>query len=299
MNCKEFNELVDSYLHNELLVETNHSLLRHIEMCSGCRETLANHRELRLRLSSAVRNADESRIDPRFEIRVRSSLRTDHGSTTVGFGSFVRGLGLAGVAFAMFVAVAFFAFYRTAPEIAKLNPLETNDSNTLKTSTDTGFSPIYAALNQDAVDDHKNCALTHNLETRPISLSEAAVKFDPANNGLDKTVIEALTKEFGTKVEFIKAHYCLINGRAFAHVVVRFEGKVVSFLMTRKEQNSSVLSRAAEKCGNDGDLKVACFDTQSFHLFVVSDLEAETNLKVAEKLESSVRQHISAAGARV
>lgn len=299
MNCKEFNELVDSYLHNELLVETNHSLLRHIELCPGCRESLANHREVRSRLQSVVRNADESRIDPQFEIRVRSSLRADHGSRKVGFGSFARGLGFAGLVSVVLVAIAFFTLDTKSPEIAHLNPPAMNASNALPASTDSGIGPVYANLNKDAVDDHKNCALTHNLETKPITLGDAAVRFEPANRDIDKTVVETLRKEFGTKVEFIKAHYCLINGRAFAHVVVRFEERVVSFLMTRKEQNTSISNRRVQQCGYDGDLKVACFDTQTFHLFVVSDLEAESNLKLAETLEGSVREHIAEAGARV
>ncbi len=299
MNCKEFNELVDSYLHDELLVETNHSLLRHIEMCQGCRDSLANHRDVRSRLQSAVRNAEEGRIDPRFEIRVRSALLADHGSRKAGIEASFRRFGFAGLASFLLVATAFIAFYQTPPEIAEVNPPETNPSNTLTASTDPGFGPIYANVNKDAVDDHKNCALTHNLEARPISLGEAAEKFEAANRDLDKTVIETLKKAFGAKVDFIKAHHCLINGRAFAHVVVRFEGKVVSFLMTRKEQNTSVLSRSAQECGNDGDLKVACFDSQTFHLFVISDLDAEANLKLAETLEGSVHQHIAEAGARV
>ncbi len=75
MNCKDFKEIADSYLSNELLVETNHEILRHMESCPGCRGDLAALREFRQRLRVAVQNAQVSQINPGSAATLRSGLR--------------------------------------------------------------------------------------------------------------------------------------------------------------------------------------------------------------------------------
>ena len=75
MNCKDFKEIADSYLSNELLVETNHDVLRHLETCGNCRNELGARRELRERLRSAVINAPRSQMNPGFAARLKSNLR--------------------------------------------------------------------------------------------------------------------------------------------------------------------------------------------------------------------------------
>src|SRR5262249_56670956 len=53
MDCRNFKEMLDSFLSGELLVETNHSVLRHVELCAACRAELAARRQLRDWLRSA------------------------------------------------------------------------------------------------------------------------------------------------------------------------------------------------------------------------------------------------------
>ena len=38
--CEKIRGYLDSYISNELLVETNHEVLRHLEGCPDCREEL-------------------------------------------------------------------------------------------------------------------------------------------------------------------------------------------------------------------------------------------------------------------
>jgi len=47
MTCRDVRELADSFLAEELLTETNHEILRHLETCPVCRADLAVRRELR------------------------------------------------------------------------------------------------------------------------------------------------------------------------------------------------------------------------------------------------------------
>ncbi len=63
MKCQDFREIIDSYLCDELLTETNHEVLRHLEACANCRGVIESRRILRTRMKSAVKNS------PQFQIR--------------------------------------------------------------------------------------------------------------------------------------------------------------------------------------------------------------------------------------
>ena len=41
MQCREVRELADSFLSEQLLVETNHEIVRHLETCPDCRADIA------------------------------------------------------------------------------------------------------------------------------------------------------------------------------------------------------------------------------------------------------------------
>jgi anti-sigma factor RsiW len=53
MQCREFREIADSYLSNELMVETNPRVIAHLEQCAECRQELKARRELRGKLREA------------------------------------------------------------------------------------------------------------------------------------------------------------------------------------------------------------------------------------------------------
>ena len=57
MDCRNFKEVLDSYLSDELAVETNHLIIRHTEHCADCRSEMAARRNLRGILRGAVRQA--------------------------------------------------------------------------------------------------------------------------------------------------------------------------------------------------------------------------------------------------
>ena len=67
MNCRDFRDIADSYLSDELLTETNHDMIRHMESCSGCRDLIGARREIRSRLKSAVIGASEYQLDANFD----------------------------------------------------------------------------------------------------------------------------------------------------------------------------------------------------------------------------------------
>ena len=46
-DCQRIRAYLDSYINNELLVETMHDVLRHLEDCRDCTEALAERQHLK------------------------------------------------------------------------------------------------------------------------------------------------------------------------------------------------------------------------------------------------------------
>ena len=146
-------------------------------------------------------------------------------------------------------------------------------------------------MKKDAIDDHKFCAVKFSLKEMPITLAEAAEKYGKVNKDFDEAVIKPLQEVFGDKAKFLEAHSCIINGRQFAHVVIKYQDKIVSVLLTKREGDESNESDAISCQSADG-LQVACFESGKYNVFVVSDLPEIDNLQIARAISPSVKKHI-------
>ncbi len=296
MNCKDFKEIADSYLSNELLVETNHEVLKHLENCANCRHELGARRELRDVLRSAVKNSPHSQINPSFAFKLKTSLRENAFGKEKTW-SFIGARAIFAGAFAILILAVAFGIIWRKPATETANGKPNNTINTNKMLPKETFSVQQADFTEarkDAVDDHQNCALTHNLKEKPISLDEAAKLYGAANKNFDTTVIETLREVFGDQVKFIKAHNCIINGRRFAHVVVEFQNKIVSVLMSKREKDEVKNDSDAISCQSANGLQIACFENGKYSIFVVSDLPESDNLLIARTISPSLKKHINA-----
>lgn len=299
MNCKDFKEIADSYLSNELLVETNHEVLQHLENCANCRHELGARRELRSTLRLAVKNSPQSQINPSFAFKLKTDLRESAFRKQKNWSFIGARVIFAGAFATLILAVAFGLIWKkSATETANLNPNEANETNINVPKESLTVQQIACfAMKKDAVDDHKYCALKFSLKENPISLEEAAEKYGKVNKDLDEAVIKPLREVFGDKAKFLEAHSCIINGRQFARVVVEFQGKVVSVLLTKREDADEKTDGDAISCQSADGLQVACFESGKYNVFVVSDLPEADNLLVARTISPSVKKHIQQRGA--
>ncbi|MEJ7847094.1 MAG: zf-HC2 domain-containing protein [Pyrinomonadaceae bacterium] len=295
MNCKDFKEIADSYLSDELLVESNHDVLRHLESCPECRAELGARRELRERLRFAVKNLESSRIDAGFAMRAKSELRRQAFSNSSAWSFMGSKSILAGAFAALLVAVmaGILVQNQEAPDVVKTIDLPVN--------VRPNEQPIYEqasyiAARHDAIDDHENCALTHNLEENPISLDKASLIYGKANKNIDTAVMKPLRETFGDKTKLVMAHFCLINGRYFTHVVLEHQGKTVSVLLTKREDVEGPKNSDAATCHADENLRIACFESSDYSVFIISNLNEAENLTVARTISPSVKKHIEQAG---
>lgn len=68
--CERILKLLDSYTSNELMVETNHEVLQHLEACRSCSAAL----ESKMQMKSLLRRAVMSETPPA-EVRARVQAR--------------------------------------------------------------------------------------------------------------------------------------------------------------------------------------------------------------------------------
>ena len=70
--CERVRRYMDSYISNELLVESNLEVLRHIEQCSECSKEL----ETRMRIRGSVKDAVQRQELPAgLEQKIRTNIR--------------------------------------------------------------------------------------------------------------------------------------------------------------------------------------------------------------------------------
>ncbi|MGI8493696.1 MAG: anti-sigma factor family protein, partial [Pyrinomonadaceae bacterium] len=312
MRCQDFREIMDSYLGDELLVETNHEVLRHLENCADCRSELAARRGLLAQIRAAVKNAPEMRLNPNFALKLQNELRetTLHPSIwkKLKSGAAFNSPILAAAIAVCFLFAAIFAAFRLnrSPQnetvsTVQPNQIDRNVNNALPNEAPLNEA-VKVALREmmpSVVGDHKNCALHFRLKEKPITLDEAAEKYGRFYKDLDKSVLASLGKNPAKtdsekplgKIEFLEAHSCIYNGRRFAHIVLRRDKKIISVLVT-DAGNSFKADDGAIFNQTDGNFQVATFSAARHAVFVVSDLSEQENLAVAETLLPAVHVHI-------
>lgn len=305
MRCQEFKELSDSYLGDELLIETNHEVLRHLENCPPCRHELSARRDLRRQLRAAIKNAPDVQMNPAFATRLQANLQAAALRPTLFeklkssnlFSNPTILSAAMGLLLVIFGGVFWMRYANAPTDIGQSNQPE-NIAFPVQTPAETSLTQAvhiaWREMTEHAVGDHENCALEHKLTEEPITLSEAAEKYGKYNKNLDKAVIAPLREVFGEKdfgkIELLGAHSCVFDGRRFAHVVLQYRNRRISVLVTDTdlpiENENQISAQTSEK------MRVANFRTAHHAVFVVSDLSETENMTIARAISPAVNRHI-------
>ncbi|HEU4768711.1 MAG TPA: hypothetical protein VFS77_15115 [Pyrinomonadaceae bacterium] len=310
MQCSDFREVADSYLSDELLVETNHDMIAHLERCAECRRELAARRELRVTLRASFANSEELRLPDQFAEQLPTRLRAQHAARSSAMIT-RRRVGIAIAACLLLTAVGFVAVKQRQRSQASSSTTTTDrdphttDSKSSEMASHRGDNTLIAGLIPDrlselAAGDHHDCAIGHRLPERPIDLEKAGREYDPAYINLARTVM-AHRQDFTEPIEMVAAHWCVFNGRPFAHIVLRQSGRLASLLVTPVEQTGDLSARPAQfdpayqvmTCAKARGYQISCFRTPGHAVFVVSDLGETDNLALARKLAPPVYKHIT------
>ncbi len=288
MSCREFRELIDSYLAEELLVETNHEVLRHLEGCAACRAELKDRRRLRARLKSAFSASPDLQVRPDFVAMLTSQLR---GAARPRVSVWRR----VSPWWALAAGVAL------AAAIAGAGGFRRHAVDRLTGAQPAGITQAVWRLARAAAGDHRDCALHFRLAEKPIPLEEAARRFDPAYHALRAAVRSTHADRADVPIDIVEDHACVFEGRRFAHIVLRYRGQLVSVLVTARDAGS-VTSGAgglsapaiASLHGVEG-FEAATFNAPRHVVFVVSALDADDTVAVARTIADSMYQHLAGA----
>lgn len=277
MKCQDFRELIDSYLCDELLTETNHEVLRHLEQCADCRNTAQERRVFRAKLRSAVQNCGELKICEKFKANLRSSLKQSVLPETPLRNSFFNGFSMAAAVAASFLIVAVFGVWFFQSQNSPLSPdVARNGENTQSIH----FQKI-------ALGDHQNCAVKYKLTEEPVEIDLSSPQYASLREG----VLLPLKKAFGS-CEFVESHLCKYDGHTFTHLVFDYEGKTLSVLMMDLKNYKALENNYIAKLSEQG-YQIAHFDVEKKAVFVISDLPEPKNSIAAEVLETPLRRQFA------
>ncbi len=271
MKCQDFRELIDSYLSDELLTETNHEVLRHLEVCANCRREIEVRRNLLLRIRSAVKNSPQFQIRDEFSRSLRAQLRQSTIAKNVFWSKPHSWMAVA----AMLLLTLGLSFWFVqnqnlpSPEIARINE-----------------NPQSTFLENAALGDHQNCAVKYNLAEKPVEIDLTSAKYAD----LRQAVLLPLQNS-ADKYKLIESHICKYDGHTFTHIVFRHQDKTVSVLLTDLQNYQALNDEEIIKLAASG-YQLAHFDTKNQAVFVVSDLPQPENSATAEILINPARRHL-------
>jgi hypothetical protein len=159
-------------------------------------------------------------------------------------------------------------------------------------------SPAWTnALAQDAVGDHRDCALKFRLVRMPVPLEEAAKEFDSSYRLLQTAPADTVSTPDGEA--HVKArHACVFGTRRFGHVVMEYRGHVVSLLMTANDgavRAAQSLDVAPRLIGRPADgLSVVSVTGPHHAILLVSDLDSAELTRLSKAVSVPLAERLQA-----
>jgi len=266
MNCRDVQDIADSFLREELRTQTNRDILMHLGTCGSCRAEIDGRRRLRGALRAAFNGSSDLQPPMGFEARLRNQLR--NASLEAPAVSAFPWLGVAaGIALAAALAGGIFLNRSMAPA---------------------------EALARDAIGDHWYCALKFRLIRRPVPLEDAAKRFDSAFRVLLNVPPDDVSMP-GGPARVVDRHSCGYGGRRFGHVVIQYRGRVVSLLVTARADEPG--GAAPHVIGRPlNGLSVVSVNGSRHAVLLVSDLGRTELTELSESVSLPLAQRLEDPG---
>ena len=268
--CERIRLQLDSYLSNELLVETASEVVHHLESCQACSRDL----ESRMRVRDALQRAVSNRPVPdSVQTDVVRKLRASQTRSFAGVSVKRWALGLATAALVLFGLFA-----------AEWLNLRRGEQ-------------LIASILKLGASDHVICAIQgHNYPEVANPPDEIREKLGARYAPLLQVVQQRLPG-----FELLEGHICSIPGsdRKYVHFITRGHATILSVILT--ERNGVTLPRekllvTADSGGlgiyenHLSGMEVAGFESGQYFAFVVSDLGQRDLLQLARGLAPALNE---------
>ena len=266
--CGKIRRHLDSYISNELLVETAHEVAQHIESCQECSDDLETRLRVRRMLQHAVR-AEMAPADLRAKVQrtLRGGGATAHP---------VQWMLVAAAAVVICVGGAIALRTGSTHEV----PREAQER--VIASLYSKISGVFRV----GLGDHVHCAIYREYPKDAPTASEMAESLGPEYAGLAAIVQQNVPPSFHA----ILGHKCHYHGREYVHIVLKNGSELVSVILTKRENGESftstnvapVLQGAGTSVyqAHAQSYQVAGFETAQHLVFVVSEENARKNLEL-------------------
>ncbi|MBS1857892.1 MAG: zf-HC2 domain-containing protein [Acidobacteria bacterium] len=275
--CGHTREHLDAYLDHELPAETGSEILRHLETCPAC----AADAEARGTLKSRVRAAARAIVPPpELAVRVRLRLCEEPARRwwQPAWGAAPRWAMAA--AFALILGAG--VWYTGRPQ-----PLPALDDRPAQGAFIRRISAGLAGVLRPGLADHVHCAVFRRYPANGPSAAEMLAEL-----GSYRDLLGAVSAAIPKSWHVVMAHRCSYQGRKYAHVILRDGDRLISLVVTRREQGESfsgmtparTIGGAAIYAAEAGGFRLGGFESGSYLAFVVSDLEPARNLEAASLL---------------
>ena len=267
-SCEHVRGLLDAYVSNELLVETNLQVLRHLKVCASCETMAADRARVKKMLQQAVgRDKAPAALRARIQHEIRATPASSSNWMLAAAAAIVVGLG-------GYVALQWFSARQMA-----------------------NHRPALAAVLKVGLDDHIHCAVGTWYRGREFSDERMARDLGPQFAGLAPMVKSVIPAE----MKMLVAHQCQVNGRNFVHFILQKQERTFSLIITRKD-GESFADIAGAKILNSGvrihesrmqNFEVAGTETRDFLVYFISDSTGDQNAQIARNLAAPVRDYLA------
>jgi plasmid stability protein len=278
--CERTRKYLDSYISDELLVETNHEVLRHLERCPGCSAEAETRQQLRARLKSAVKRQP---VPVELPALVRERIRAEATRKPSNW-AWMRWP----MAAAATVALCTVLYVEYRPE--RLPPIGDRPAQNAYIQK---ISATIATVLKVGLGDHLHCSVFRKKSASVPTAAEMEKELGPEYKGLLPAMRAAAPEGYTV----IMAHHCSYLKRNFVHLTLERDGKLMSLVIARKQEGESFtnLSPANEHGtpifqSSAGHYQVAAFDAGDFHAYVISDMKSKANLQVAMAAAPAIRE---------
>ena len=268
--CERMRQHLDSYLSNELLVETASEVVRHLEGCEVCSRDLDSRMRVRDALQRAVANRP---VPPSVRGDVLRSLRESQPRSFVRAGATRWAVGVAGI---VIVLLSLFA-----AQWLNLRRAE----------------QLVASILKLGVSDHIVCAIkNHSYPEVANPSDQIRKKLSPQHAALLQAVQERLPG-----FEVLEGHICSIPGsdRKYIHFITRGHGTILSVILTERDGASLPKGKFLTSTDTAGvgiyegqlsGMELAGFEAAHYFVFIVSDVSQNDILQLARGLAPALNE---------